>query len=141
MKRITIFLFPLLLLSLSLFTSCEEDNYDDPFGDPVEKFLGNWKCEETGDIGGYFGPFDVEIIRNPENTAQVFIKNFNYQGMDEMALAIIDGSSITIPLQKICDDTIEIEGSGFFGNGEFTLNYRTNDSADEEIIDARFFKP
>jgi hypothetical protein len=61
--------------------------------------------------------------------------------MNEMARAIIDGNSITIPDQSICDDTIEIKGSGTFRNGEFILDYSTNDGADKENIEARFFKP
>ena len=110
------------------------------FGDPVEKFLGKWKCEESGDINGNFGPFDVEIVMNPENSTEVLIKNFNYQGMDEKARAIVAGNTITIPRQKICDGSIEIQGSGSYSNSEFTITYKTNDGADEENISAIFYK-
>lgn len=135
-------IFPVfLLVSMVVFTACEDDDLDDLFGDPVERFLGNWKCEETGDLNGYFGPFDVRIVRNPNNSAEVFIQNFNYQGMNESARAIIAGNTITIPRQKICDDTIEIRGSGTFSNGQINMTYTTNDGADEENIVARFFKP
>lgn len=139
MKKYTRLLYLLFFTSLIMFSSCEEENLDDLFGDPVEKFLGTWKCEETGDVNGYFGPFNVEVIRNPENSAEVLIKNFNYQGMDVSARAIVAGNSITLPRQKICDDTIEIQGSGNYNNEEFTINYTTNDGADEENIDARFY--
>lgn len=131
----------LLLVSLISFTSCEDENLDDLFGDPVEKFLGDWKCYETGDLQGPFGPYDVKIVRNPANSSEVLIRNFNYQGMNESARAIIAGNTISVPRQKICDDTIEIQGSGNFSGGEISLTYKTNDGADEENIQARFYKP
>jgi hypothetical protein len=122
------------------FTSCEEDDLDGMFGDPVENFLGTWNCFETGDIFGDFGPFTVQIIRNSENSSEVLIKNFNYQGMDVSARAIIAGNTITIPRQGICDDTIEVKGSGIMENGEININYTTDDGADLENIVARFYK-
>ncbi len=128
-----------IILAIS-FTSCEEDDLDGMFGDPVENFLGTWNCFETGDIFGDFGPFTVQIIRNPDNSSEVLIKNFNYQGMDVSARAIIAGNTITIPRQGICDDTIEIKGSGAFGRGEISLTYTTDDGADLENITARFYK-
>jgi energy-converting hydrogenase Eha subunit B len=142
MKTNTRFLNTLIFAFIMVFivTSCEEDDLDGLFGDPVSKFLGTWKCEETGDLNGYFGPFNVEIVINPDNSTEVLIKNFNYQGMDVKARAIVAGNTITIPRQKICDDTIEIRGSGSFSGNEFSITYKTNDGADEENITARFFK-
>ncbi len=131
----------LLLVSTISLTSCEEDEIDEMFGDPVEKFLGDWKCYETGDLHGPFGPYDVTLERNPENSSEVLIRNFNYQGMDESARAIIAGNTITVPRQSICNGTIEVQGSGSFENDEINLNYRTNDGADEENIAANFYKP
>ncbi len=131
----------LLLVCLISFTSCEDDDLDGLFGDPVEKFLGDWKCFETGDLQGPFGPYDVKIVRNPGNSTEVLIKNFNYQGMNESARAIIAGNTINIPRQRICDETIEIQGSGSFKDGEINLTYKTNDGADEENIVSRFYKP
>lgn len=141
MKKHTRILIVLAAMSLFTLYSCEEDDLDGMFDDPVEKFLGNWKCFETGDLSGSFGPFDIQIVRNPSNSSEVFIRNFNYQGMNEQARAIIAGNNITIPRQRICDDTIEIIGSGSFANGEISLTYKTNDGADEENITARIYKP
>lgn len=141
MKTHTKYLYLVLLLSLACFTSCEEDDTEGMFDDPVDKFLGSWKCFEEGDLHGSFGPFDVQIIRNEENSAEVLIRNFNYQGHSEYARAIIAGNNISIPRQRICDDTIEIHGSGAFSNGEINISYTTNDGADEENIQARFYRP
>jgi hypothetical protein len=137
-KLLNVFLFSFIFVFS--FTSCEDDDFDDLFSDPVEKFLGTWKCEESGDINGNFGPFTVEVVVNPENSTEVLIKNFNYQGMDEKARAIVAGNTITIPRQKICDGTIEIQGSGIFSDGGFSITYKTNDGADEENISAIFYK-
>jgi hypothetical protein len=130
-------LFFIFLLS---FTSCVEEDLDGLFGDPVERFTGTWKCVENGDINGNFGPFTVQIVRKSDNSSEVLIKNFNYQGDAESARALIAGNTITIPRQKICDNTIEIIGSGTYRNGEFTMTYKTNDGADEENITARFYR-
>lgn len=131
----------LVLLAFALtLNSCMEEDLDGFFGDPIERIVGTWKCEEQGDINGLFGPFTVEVVRNPSASGEVLIKNFNLQGMNESARAIIVGSTITIPQQDICDETIQVQGSGSFRNGGFTLTYKTNDGADEENFTARFFK-
>jgi len=140
MKTYTRIFGLLLFASTFLLTSCEEDDLDGMFGDPVEKFLGNWNCMISGDINGDFGPFTVHVVRNPDQSSEVLIRNFDLQGSDVSARAIIAGNTITIPRQKICDDTIEIQGSGSYRNGEFTLTYKTNDGADEENVFARFYK-
>jgi hypothetical protein len=128
--------FFLLLLT---FTSCLDEEIDF-LADPIDKYLGNWKCIEKGDVFGDIGPFDVQVVRNPESTTEVLIKNFNLQGNGESARAIIAGNTITIPTQYICNGTIRINGSGSFQNGEFVINYKTNDGADEENINARYYK-
>jgi hypothetical protein len=140
MKKYTRLFGLLLLLSMAFLTSCEQDDLDGMFGDPVEKFLGKWNCMITGDINGDFGPFTVDVLRNPDQSSEVLIYNFDLQGSDVSARAIIAGNTITIPRQKICDDTIQIQGSGSYTNGEFTLTYKTNDGADEENVFARFYK-
>lgn len=131
----------LVLVSMISFTSCEDENPDDMFGDPLEKFLGDWKCYETGDLQGPFGPYDVKIVRNPDNSSEVLIRNIYYLGMDVSARAIIAGNTITIPQQNICDDTIGIRGSGRFSDGEINISYKTDDGADEENVEARYYKP
>jgi len=140
MKKLVQLLPAILIIGSLVFHSCIPDDFEGDFDDPVEKFLGAWKCEETGDVNGYFGPFDVEIVRNPSNSAEILIRNFNYQGADVEARAIVAGNSIAIPRQLICDDTIEIAGSGTFRNEQFTLTYTTNNGADLENISARFFR-
>lgn len=122
------------------FVSCIED-MDDPFADPVEKFLGSWRCEEEGSISGGGWNYPVNISRNPENSAEILIQNFNLQGNSERARALITGNNMTIPTQLICDDTIEIKGSGTYSNGQVSFSYSTNDGATLENFSGRFYKP
>jgi hypothetical protein len=133
----------LLLLITGLvitFISCEDDLFDDPFADPVDKFLGTWKCNETEVPPDGLWVYDVVITRNPQNSTEILISNFNLQGASERAKALITGNSLTIPTQLICDNTIEIKGSGNFRNGEITLTYTTLDGADLKSFNAKYFK-
>ncbi len=136
-KLLLLFLFTILIS----FVSCTDEDLDDLFGDPVEKFLGTWRCEEEGTIHGGGWNYQVIIIRNPENSAEILIQNFNLQGDSERARALITGNNMTIPRQLICDDTIEIQGSGSFRNGQINFSYSTNDSATLENFTGRFYKP
>ena len=136
-KLLLLFLFTILIS----FVSCTDEDLDDLFGDPVEKFLGTWRCEEEGSISGGGWNYQVVITRNPANSAEILIQNFNLQGNSERARALITANTMTIPRQLICDDTIEIQGSGTFSNGQINFNYSTNDGATLENFTGRFYKP
>ncbi len=55
MKKYSRLLLFFLLGSLISLSSCTDEDLDDLFGDPVEKFLGTWRCEEEGSISGGAG--------------------------------------------------------------------------------------
>jgi hypothetical protein len=134
---------PLIFISLfGLFflQSCIEEGTD-PFGDPVEKFLGNWRAEETSTVFGPGFVYPVTISRNPSNSAEILISNFYYQGNDIKARALVVGNSLTIMRQKICDDTIEIQGTGTFSDGRVNLNYTANTGADLDNVTAIYKRP
>jgi hypothetical protein len=140
--KITARLILLFISGLMLtFVSCEDDQFDDPFADPVDKFLGTWKCNEQEIPPDGLWVYDVVITRNPQNSSEILISNFNLQGSSERARALIAGNSLTIPTQLMCDDTIEIKGSGSFSNGEVSLSYTTLDGADLKSFSAKYFKP
>lgn len=128
------------ILSPFLFTSCIEDD-DDPFSDPVDKFLGSWKANESSTL--YGGPFvyDVSITRNPTNSAEILISNFYMQGPNEKARALVTGNILTIMEQTICNGSITIKGSGQYLAGKITLNYTTNDGADLDHVTATYQRP
>lgn len=128
------------LFVLLLLHSCSTD-LDDIFTDPVEKFLGNWKCEEESEIYGPGYVFDVVITVNPDNSSEILIANFYHQGMNEKARALVTGNILTIMEQTICDDTIIIKGNGQYKDGEVRMEYTANDGADLDHVTARLFKP
>ncbi len=140
MKKYSRLLLFFLLGSLISLSSCTDEDLDDLFGDPVEKFLGTWRCEEEGSISGGGWNYQVIITRNPDNSAEILIQNFNLQGNSEQARALITGSTMTIPRQNICDGTIEIQGSGTYSNEEISFSYTTNDDATLESFTGRFYK-
>ncbi len=137
-KNIKTLLILMCVFSGLIFVSCEKD--DDVFVDPVEKFLGKWKCEEDSEVYGPGYNYDVEITRNPGNSSEVLIANFYMQGSREQAIALVAGSSLIIQEQTICDDTIIIEGSGTYSNGEINLTYTANDGADLDNVTARYYR-
>ncbi len=139
-KSLKVFLV-ISAVSLLFFTACDDDNGFDPFGDPVEKFLGEWQCEESSTVYGDGYNFQVIITRNPDNSAEILMANFYHQGFDVKARALVVGNNLTIPRQGICDDTIEIQGSGTYKNGEVNMAYTANDGADIDEVTARLYKP
>jgi hypothetical protein len=141
MKNFTKFLALTMLGLMLTMVSCEVEPVDDPFADPVDKFLGTWKVNEREVPPEGLWVYDVTISRNPSNSAEILVSNFNYQGTSERARALVTGNSITFPVQKICDDTIEIRGSGTFSNREVSLSYTTDDGADRKNFTATYYKP
>ncbi len=130
-----------LFISLTLFFSCEETTDVIPDADPLDKFLGEWKCAEDSEVYGSGYVFDVKITRNPDNSSEILIANFYHQGMNEKARAMVVRNSLIIMKQTICDDTIEIEGSGRYADGEVNMEYTAFDGADLDNVVARLYRP
>ena len=133
-SRLLVIIF---IIASIFFFGCEEDGFEI---DPVDKFLGEWKCEESSTVYGPGYNYDVVISRNPANSTEVVIANFYMQGINEKAIALVTGNTLTILKQTICDDTIEIEGSGSYRNGEIIMSYTANDGADLDHVSARYYR-
>ncbi len=129
-----------LLACLVLMAGCVDDMDLFP-DDPLEKYLGHWKCAESSLLygGGYV--FDVHITRNPERSDEILMANFYHQGMAEKARALVTGNHLTIMEQGICNGTIIVKGSGRYANGEITMEYTAFDGADTDEVTARLFIP
>jgi hypothetical protein len=140
MKRNKITLGFLLIFSLGFFAACT-DEFEDPFADPVEKYLGNWKATETSTVFGPGYVYDVTITRNPANSNEVLISNFYMQGVQEKARALVTGNSLTILEQTICNGSIVIKGNGQFSAGRIILNYTAFDGADLDNVSATYTRP
>ncbi len=124
-----------------LMFGCEIDDIHDDL-DPVEKFLGKWKCEESSVVYGDGYNYDVEITRNPQNSYEILIANFYFQGMQEQAVALITGNVLTIPKQIICEEEggIEIKGNGIYENGEINLEHTAFTGADMDTVIAKYYR-
>jgi hypothetical protein len=130
-------LYLLFILAAGFLTGCI-DEIDDPFADPVDKFLGNWKATETSTLYGPGYVYDVTITRNTSNSVEILISNFYMQGVQERAKALVTGNTLTIVEQTICDGTITIEGSGKYVSEKIELTYTALDGADLDQVTAIF---
>lgn len=137
MKRYKLTPVFLLIFFAGFFSSCI-DEIDDPFADPIEKYLGSWKASESSTLFGPGYVYDVSIARNPSNSTEIMISNFYMQGVNERARALVTGNSLTILEQAICDGSILIKGSGQFSGGRITLNYTADDGADLDHVSATY---
>lgn len=132
MKKLII---PALALMLILsFSSCVDD-IDLPYVDPVDKFVGDWFCEERSQLYGE-STFNVEIKKDPTNSAQVLIVNFYHFGNDIETFAIPTTSTITIPEQYVCNHTVK--GTGFLSNNVISWEYIVDDGADIDTVAATY---
>ncbi|HSV77102.1 MAG TPA: hypothetical protein VLH37_08755 [Bacteroidales bacterium] len=129
-----------VLLVAVLAGGCAEE-FDDPFADPVDKFLGNWKATESSQVFGSGYVYDVNISRIPGRFSEVYIRNFYMQGQDQRASALITGNNLNISQQTIANGTITIRGSGQFSAGVITLNYTAHSGADLDVVTAVLRRP
>lgn len=140
MKKMKNPLFIFVMISLFSVTSCTDEINDLIPDDELEKILGTWTCEETGDgMNSDLNVYSLTISRNPGNTAEVLISNFNQ--LQETATALVVSNSLFIETQDILNGTITIEGEGAYSNGEILLNYSVDTGADLENFTARYYKP
>lgn len=139
-KYFRLLLLP-LTISLLLLQGCVDELGEDLFADPVDKFLGTWNVQESSTIYGDGFVYTVHITRNPQNSSEVLISNFYYQGDDVLARALIAGNSIQIIEQGICDDSIIVKGSGTWISGNINLQYTANTGADLDEVSAYYSRP
>ncbi len=130
-----------LAFSLLLMQGCVDELGQDPFADPMDKYLGTWNVEESSTIYGDGFVYTVNITRNPQNASEVLISNFYYQGDNVQARAVIAGNIITIIEQGICDNSIVVRGSGTWISGRINLQYTANTGADLDEVSAIYTRP
>lgn len=132
---------PIIILFTIAFsyTSCTDDLIDESV-DPVDKFTGSWQCSETGDgVNSNINVYTVIITRNPFNTSEVLIENFNQ--LQETATALVVNNSLFIEPQMILSNTIEIQGEGTFSEEGIQLTYTVDTGADLETFNAILTQP
>jgi len=109
-KWILLILVSAVVLQMPACLPVDEDIDPD---DPITKFLGTWKVNETCVRLNY----EVEIVPDPGNSAQVLINNFGSPGAGyDPAVGLVVTNSIFVSSQTI--------GTGWTINGKGT--YQSN---------------
>lgn len=112
----------------SLLSACTEEDDNIDLLDSRDQFLGTWSVTDSQTKDSY----DVQIIKDPSNSAQVLIQRFyNLNNCTNPPYAIVASSSIYIPTQLICDDSFEVNGDGEIDKNKIEWTYTVNDGSSE----------
>lgn len=110
----------LVLFTIGIFPACLPEDEDVTPDDPLEKFLGEWKVNETCSRLNY----SVQIEPDPGNSSQVLIYNFGNPGPGyDPAVAIVTTNTITVTQQTIGEGWV-VNGVGTYqSTGTISWNY------------------
>lgn len=140
MKTKLKFLSLFLILAIA-FVGCKPDDPDDGNGLPAPdarlNYQGIWKCSE---IGGQ--SYNVNISLDTTTESQIKLYNFHHQGFDEKVNALVAGTSLTIYPQKMCQETIDVEGTATLQSNKTTMSFYhiVNDGIDLDTVRATYTK-
>lgn len=125
-----------MFLAVAFTFSCKPDSKDETdtnnnaVEDARKDFVGTWSCTETSQIHKT-STFSIEIKLDPSNSSQVMIYNIYHLGTTEYVLATINGTSLSIAEQPVCNNTAKLKGSGsLVSANKLNLSYSYNDTAD-----------
>lgn len=135
MKKIKIQLAVTAII-VAMFSSCT-DNNTSPTGDDRDSFAGSWTCNEVSKQYGN-ATYPVTITKYGDYDS-VTIKNFYQLGNSISALALVSGSSITIPYQDVSGG-IKVTGTGILSNSKINLTYYATDAGVKDTITATYTK-
>lgn len=116
----------LIFIGLLGLQGCAEDDTGDPSipGSDRDKYVGNWLCKETY-AGSAPNTFTINIQKVGSQDT-VFVYNFNNLGSSFYTIWLISGNSITIPNQDVSPTAVNIQGTGFYSDGEVSLTYTSD---------------
>ncbi|MCK4747730.1 MAG: hypothetical protein KAT15_11860, partial [Bacteroidales bacterium] len=100
----------LILTAGIILSSCEDLLGDQDSGDPRDKLVDTWKCDETP--GTYKSALDVywvEISKHLYDSTRIVI--YNFYNVDAEAEAVLNGNALTLPLQML-EGGFQVSGSG-----------------------------
>jgi hypothetical protein len=123
-----------LFISISLLSSCADENPLDPEAPDRDKFLGNWKVKEL--VGGSESNYLAIVKIDSSNTAGIKIGNIYNLGASENLKALVAGNSVSISQQTITG--ITITGNGLFSGSQFILNYTANEGSGPQSVQATY---
>ena len=126
----------MLSLMVLIMPACLPTDDVDP-DDPVDKFLGTWKVNETCSRMSY----DVDISKDPGNSAQVLIYNFGNPGAGyDPAVGLVVSNTIQISPQTIGEGWT-VSGKGTYkSDGTISWNYTLIIASIEYSCTATYFK-
>lgn len=120
-----VYVISALVLFAGLFSSCADEDFDDPNTDPRDKFSGAWICKET--IGTASPQTFTIYITSYGVSDSLRISNFSGYGNTAVALGLVSANNLLIPSQQIGVTNIPVQGSGTYssqgGNEKINLNY------------------
>ncbi len=123
MKNVKFSLSGIILVIILSFFSCTETDND---SDDIQRFVGTWTVDEQEARLNY----QISIIRNPSNSAEILIKNYANLGLS--AKALIVGSSAVIDQQSL-GSGYSTSGSGSLLNSKkLVINFALDDGIDKK---------
>jgi len=130
--RVFLVLISLLALQMPACLPVDEDVNPD---DPVAKFLGNWKVNETCNRLNY----NVEIQQDPGNSSQVLLDNFGNPGPGyDPAVGLVVSNTIHVTAQTIGEGWT-VSGTGtYLSGGTISWDYTLIIPPQEYSCDATF---
>lgn len=117
MKTTFRFFFFFVLLSGFIVTACEPTTDPVAGDDARDPFIGYWQFLESGsykstDAQSYI----VVVSKDPDNSAQVLLKNFGNPGTQDISvIGIVASSQIVVSQQNMSNGWV-VEGSGKISN-------------------------
>ncbi len=110
----------LLIVLISILTGCEDFLIDNN-GDPRNRIVGLWFCDESDDyLKSVMEKYYVGIDIHPSDSSRVLITNFFNIGDD--AEAILSGDRLTLPVQTL-EGGFTVRGSGSVAKNDNQINW------------------
>ena len=110
-------LFISIIIIIALTNSCEDILDLEDTGDPRDRIIDTWLCNEDSEIfKSVTGSYYVDISKDPNDSTKIVLDNFYQLGIGRDLKARLNGKTLTIINQNI-------EGYIFNGSGTITSNY------------------
>lgn len=126
-------LYLIAFSTILLLNSCEDLLNDLTSAEIAQKLEGSWQCDENSSIfKSTQDIYSVYIYMSDSDSTRIFISNFYALGESIGATALVNGYSITIPIQTL-EGGFEVGGTGTISSDlkEISWNYTVDDGSGE----------
>ena len=128
--------FSIVLFAIVLGCSKDDDDDNNPFVDPRDKFVGTWSVNNESCNSRRY---QVSISNDPSNSSQVLLSNFAFSQASDPDTALITGNNITLPLQ-FNSEKWQIKGDGKYESNKIQWTYTLVISGDQQQCTATYTK-